>query len=196
MTDEKKIIAEAQQGKESAFAQLVELHQKKVYNLAYRMTGNHEDAMDVSQEAFLKAWKALPNFKGDSSFSTWMYRLTTNAAIDFLRKQKPKDSLTSTYEADEEGTELQIPDTSISPETALMHKELGEFIQEGMSKLPSHQKEVLILREMEGLSYQEISSTLAVDLGTVKSRIARARTTLRSFLLKKDMSPDQKRKDK
>ncbi|MFI3255650.1 MAG: sigma-70 family RNA polymerase sigma factor [Eubacteriales bacterium] len=195
--DEKNLVKQAQQGDESAFAQLIEENQKKVYRLAYRMTGNHEDALDISQEAFFKAWRALPNFKGESSFSTWIYRLTSNSAIDLLRKQQRQahDSLTSPFQEDEEGTELQIPAEDISPEDALIHKEMGEMIAEGLEVLSPTHKEVLLMREMDGLSYQEISTTLGLDLGTVKSRIARGRKNLRDFLCQKDEGDSKKKKN-
>lgn len=191
--EEESCVAQAKNGSQEAFALLVEQHQGKVYNLAYRMTGNVEDAMDVSQEAFLKAWQALPNFKGESSFSTWMYRLTSNCAIDLLRKQKrkPHGSLTSDFLEDEEGMEMQIPDLRYDPAMALEQKELGDSIQKGLTLLPPHHRDVLVMREMEGLSYQEISTTLALDLGTVKSRIARGRATLRKFLTKEKMNPKE-----
>ncbi len=195
--EEKSLVALAKDGDETAFSKLVEENQQRVYRLAFRMTGNHEDALDVSQEAFFKAWRALPNFKGESSFSTWIYRLTSNTAIDLLRKKQrtPYDSLTSTFEG-EEGTELLVPDTKVSPEEALIHKELGGMIEEGLATLPPHYQEVLVMREMEGLSYQEISTTLDLYLGTVKSRIARGRGRLRKFLQKgnsKNMDTGQKK---
>lgn len=186
------LVLAAKQGDTQAFEQLILQNQSKVYNLAYRMTGNSEDALDVSQEAFIKAWQALPNFKGESSFSTWMYRLTSNCAIDLLRKhkRKPQSSLTTNYLEDEEGSELQIPDQRFDPSHALQHKELGNAIEKGLRLLPPHHRDVLIMREIDGLSYHEISTTLALDLGTVKSRIARGRMALRKFLTKENMTPD------
>ncbi len=181
----KTLVERAKEGDETAFAQLVEENQKRMYHLAYRMMGNHEDALDVSQEAFFKAWRALPNFKGESSFSTWLYRLTSNTAIDHLRKRKDALSLTTDFEEQDQGNEMDIEDKGVSPENALIQKEIKEEIQEGLDKLPAHHRQVLVLREMFGMSYQEISTTLALDLGTVKSRIARGRKTLREFLQKK-----------
>ncbi len=185
MIDEQKCINEAKNGSQEAFAQVVEAHQKRVYQLAFRMMGNHEDAQDVVQEAFFKAWSALPNFKGDSQFSTWMHRLTSNTAIDHLRKKKDTLSLTMDYPEQEEGSEMQLVDGGQSPGEVLEQKELRQWIQEGLGQLTDVHRVVLILREVEGLSYQEISTTLDVDLGTVKSRIARGRKTLRDFLKKK-----------
>lgn len=190
--EDKSLVDQARNGSQEAFAQLIAQNQTKIYNLAYRMTGNHEDALDVSQDAFIKAWQALPNFKGDSSFSTWVYRLASNTAIDLLRKQKRKaeNSLTTDYADDDEGTEIQIPDSRTEPAAAFATKELSTTIQRGLELLPPHHREVLIMREIQGLSYQEISTTLDVDLGTVKSRIARGRNTLRKFLQKENMTPE------
>lgn len=186
---ERQYVAEGKNGSETAFRHLVEENQKRIYNLAYRMMGNHEDAQDVAQEAFFKAWSALPNFKGDSSFSTWLYRLASNTAIDHIRKKKRQQeySLTTDFPEDEEGTEWQVPDENPSPESSLLHKELGEVIGEGLGKLPEHYRLVLTMRELGGMSYQEIATTLDSDLGTVKSRIARGRTQLREFLIKKEI---------
>lgn len=184
---EKTILEEAKNGSQAAFGQLIEENQKRMYNLAFRMMGNHEDALDVSQEAFFKAWQGLPNFKGESSFSTWLYRLTSNTAIDHLRKKKKETSLTTDFPDQDEGTELQIPDERYCPEESLVQKELGEMIQLGLDALPDHHRQVLIMRELSGMSYQEISTTLDLDLGTVKSRIARGRNGLRQFLKKKGM---------
>lgn len=189
--DEKTLVEQAKQGSKEAFSQLVERNHKKIYNLAYRMTGNGEDALDVSQEAFIKAWQALPNFKGESAFSTWLYRLASNTAIDLLRKEnrKPKTSLTSDFLEDEEGTETQIPDERFSPEKALEQKELSRAVETGLGLLSDQHRQVLVMRELSGLSYQEIATTLELDLGTVKSRIARGRGILKKFLQKEGQEP-------
>lgn len=180
------LVEQAKQGDQKAFAQLIEQNQKRIYSLAFRMTGNHEDALDVSQEAFLKAWKALPNFKEESSFSTWLYRLASNCAIDLIRKHKrqQESSLTTDFQ-DQESAELQVPDERYCPQLALAQKELSTTIQEGLLLLPEHHRQVLVMREISGMSYQEISTTLDLDLGTVKSRIARGRANLRAFFQKK-----------
>lgn len=164
----------------------MEQNQKRIYNLTYRMTGNHSDAQDVTQEAFFKAWRGLPNFKEESSFSTWLYRLASNASIDHLRKEKRREesSLTQTFEDSDQGSELEIPDDGHHPEQVLVEKELRDTIHLGLEQLPDHHRQVLLMREVDGLSYQEIATTLELDLGTVKSRIARGRGTLRKFLQK------------
>ena len=168
-------------GDEDAFAQLVGLHEKKVYGLALRMCGNPEDAADAAQEAFLAAWKGLPRFRGEAGFSTWLYRLTSNAAIDHLRRVKRQRGGVS---LDGGGPGLDAVDDAPSPQAQAEETELREAVAEGLSMLSEDHRQALLLRELRGLSYEEIASELRVDLGTVKSRISRARGSLRKILVK------------
>ena len=168
-------------GDEDAFAQLVGLHEKKVYGLALRMCGNPEDAADAAQEAFLAAWKGLPRFRGEAGFSTWLYRLTSNAAIDHLRRVKRQRGEVS---LDGGGPGLDAVDDAPSPQAQAEETELREAVAEGLSMLSEDHRQALLLRELRGLSYEEIASELRVDLGTVKSRISRARGSLRKILQK------------
>ena len=168
-------------GDEDAFAQLVGLHEKKVYGLALRMCGNPEDAADAAQEAFLAAWKGLPRFRGEAGFSTWLYRLTSNAAIDHLRRVKRQRGEVS---LDGGGPGLDAVDDAPSPQAQAEETELREAVAEGLSMLSEDHRQALLLRELRGLSYEEIASELRVDLGTVKSRISRARGSLRKNLVK------------
>ena len=168
-------------GDEDAFAQLVGLHEKKVYGRALRMCGNPEDAADAAQEAFLAAWKGLPRFRGEAGFSTWLYRLTSNAAIDHLRRVKRQRGEVS---LDGGGPGLDAVDDAPSPQAQAEETELREAVAEGLSMLSEDHRQALLLRELRGLSYEEIASELRVDLGTVKSRISRARGSLRKILVK------------
>ena len=168
-------------GDEDAFAQLVGLHEKKVYGLALRMCGNPEDAADAAQEAFLAAWKGLPRFRGEAGFYTWLYRLTSNAAIDHLRRVKRQRGEVS---LDGGGPGLDAVDDAPSPQAQAEETELREAVAEGLSMLSEDHRQALLLRELRGLSYEEIASELRVDLGTVKSRISRARGSLRKILVK------------
>ena len=168
-------------GDEDAFAQLVGLHEKKVYGLALRMCGNPEDAADAAQEAFLAAWKGLPRFRGEAGFSTWLYRLTSNAAIDHLRRVKRQRGEVS---LDGGGPGLDAVADAPSPQAQAEETELREAVAEGLSMLSEDHRQALLLRELRGLSYEEIASELRVDLGTVKSRISRARGSLRKILVK------------
>ncbi|MCI8651491.1 MAG: sigma-70 family RNA polymerase sigma factor [Oscillospiraceae bacterium] len=178
------LIAAAQSGDQNAFAQLVEAHQGKVYSLSYRMTGNPDDAADLTQEAFLNAWRGLASFHGQSSFSTWLHRLTSNVCIDFLRREKRRTALSMTVEEDEEGRQAEVPDHRFSPEQELERRELRRTVQQGLAALSPEHRRVLVLRELEGLSYQEIAQCLELEEGTVKSRIARARIALKEYLQK------------
>lgn len=184
MTEE-ELIAKAAQGDQDAFAQLLELHKGKVYGLTLRLTGSAEDAMDLTQETFFNAWRGLPRFNGQSKFSTWLYRLATNAAIDFLRREKRRGAVTTVplYTEEESQRALDIPDHRFTPQTELERKELQQAIQRGLERLSDEHRQALVLREVNGLSYAEIAQVLGIEEGTVKSRISRARLALRKVLL-------------
>ena len=168
-------------GDEDAFAELVRLHEKKVYHLALRICGNQEDAADAAQEAFLSAWRGLPNFRGEAGFSTWLYRLTSNAAIDCLRRSRRRREEAS---LDDEGLGLSAVDRAPSPQARAEGAELRRAVLEGLGQLSEDHRQALALRELQELSYEEIAGALGVDIGTVKSRISRARSALRKILLK------------
>ena len=167
-------------------------HEKTVYNLALRMTGNPQDAEDMAQEAFLKAYRSLPEFRGESKFSVWLYRIVSNVCLDHLRKQSRRPSSSLTME-DDDGEEQQydVPDESTSPEKLLEQKLTREAVQRGLNQLPDEQRQILLLRELRGLSYEEIGEALGLEAGTVKSRIFRARKRLCAFLLADGNIPDQ-----
>ena len=180
---EPELIARAKQGDHSAFEQLVRENEKRIYNLTLRMVGNPEDALDLSQEAFLNAWKGLASFKGDSAFSTWLYRLASNACLDFLRsKKRRQDTTGSPLSLDDEEAPPPPADDSSRPDLQLERKERVQALHRALDGLPIHHKQVLVMRELSGLSYQEISDTLNLDLGTVKSRLTRARLALKKIL--------------
>ena len=182
---EQELVRAAQSGDQSAFAHLVTANQAMVYSLAYRMTGNPEDAADLTQEAFLNAWRSLGSFNGQSAFSTWIYRLASNACIVFLRREKRRSSLSMTLEdEDDADRQADLPDDRWSPQRALERREAQEAVRQGLAALSPEHREVLILRELEGLSYTEIAQALDLEEGTVKSRISRARLALRDFLIK------------
>ena len=160
---EQNWIQSARNGDQAAFGELVMKYQKRVYALTVRMCPTPELAEEAAQEAFLSAWQGLPFFRGDSAFSTWLYLLASNACVDLLRREGP--------------------DTRPTPEAAAEQKELRAQIEAGLRTLSPEHREVLILREIQQLSYDEIADALSLDLGTVKSRISRGRRQLRNFLM-------------
>ena len=184
---EQELVALAKQGDQDAFAQLVEANQNKIYSLALRMTGNPEDGADLAQEAFLRAWRSLPSFQEESSFSTWLYKLTSNLCIDFLRKEKRRKAVVTTVSLDDDQDEsppLEVPDHRFTPEAEVEHRELRAAMSRALKVMSEEHRQILILREVEGLSYTEIAELLDVEEGTVKSRLARARISLRNILQK------------
>lgn len=175
--DDRALTARARAGDGAAFAQLVERHQGMVYALALGKTGHPQDAEEVVQTAFLKAWQGLPNFRGEAAFSTWLYRLTANAAVDLLRRRRePALSL-------DDPDLPPIPDQAPSPEELSMAAERRRLLWQAIDQLPESHRLPLVLRELEGLSYREIARALDLEEGTVKSRLARGRLMLRQQLL-------------
>lgn len=181
---EQELVDLARAGDQDAFAQLVRDNQNRIYTLTFRMTGDQEEGADLAQEAFLKAWQGLPSFQGGSSFATWLYRLATNVCIDFLRKQKRHREVEPAVSLDDEDCGWMEPaDWEQDPHRQLERSELSRAVVRGLNTLPAHQRQVLVMRELSGLSYQEIGEALGVDIGTVKSRISRSRLALRKVLL-------------
>ena len=183
MTD-RELVARAGAGDQEAFEQLVRDNQNRVYSLAVRLVGDREEAADLAQEAFLKAWQGLSSFQGESSFATWIYRLTTNVCIDYLRRKKRRQEVEPAVSLDDEDSGWAEPaDAGQDPQRKLEEAERSRALSRGLERLPEHQRQVLVMRELSGLSYQEIGAATGLDLGTVKSRIARARLALRKILL-------------
>ncbi len=175
---EQSWIASARNGDEAAFGELVQKYQKRVYALTVRMCPTPELAEEAAQEAFLSAWQGLPFFRGDAAFSTWLYRLASNACVDLLRKERRHQGTS----LDDDTVGAEIPDTKPTPEEAAETKELRAQIEAGLRQLSPEHRAVLILREIQQLNYEEIADALSLDLGTVKSRISRGRRQLRDFL--------------
>lgn len=188
---EKKIIEKVLGGDANAFEELVLKYEKTVYNLALRMVGDRDDASDMTQEAFIKAYGSLSSFRGDSKFSVWIYRITTNVCLDFLRSKSRKQQVSLTVsDDDDEDAQLDIPDPSSTPEQQLIKKISMQSVEEGLKTLPDKQRQILVMRELGGMSYAEIGAALSLEEGTVKSRIFRARKRLCTFLLDSGNIPD------
>jgi RNA polymerase sigma-70 factor (ECF subfamily) len=194
LDDELKIIRQVLDGDRNAFEELILASQKNVYNLALKMTGNEEDALDISQEAFLKAYRQLSGFRGESRFSVWLYRLTYNICIDFLRK-RPRDGVISLSQQDDDGEsyDLAIPDMRNLPEDIAIRHETRKAIAKSIGELKPRYREILVMREVTGMSYGEIAETLKLGEGTVKSRLSRARINLVNILVEKGTFPDNYR---
>lgn len=188
MTDlkEKELIRRAKQGDMLAFEELILKHEKIVYNVALRMMNHSEDARDISQDVFLKAYKNLANFDERSAFSTWLYRITHNTCIDEMRKRKGKHSysLEEEMESEEGSMQRQIADEGDTPEESLLREEEKGEILQALDTLSGEHKAAIILRDVKGLSYDEIAEILELSMGTVKSRISRARNQLKAEILK------------
>lgn len=188
---EAAVIRKVLNGDTNAYEALVREYEKSVYNLALRMTGNSEDAYDMSQEAFIKAYNSLTTFRGDSKFSVWLYRIVSNVCLDYLRSRSRKPTVSlSTENEDGEEVELDIADEEQTPEKLLERGLTRDAVRRGLLSLPDDHRQILLLREIEGLSYDEISETLGLEVGTVKSRIFRARKKLCAFLINDGNIPD------
>lgn len=182
MMEEKVWIEEARNGDAAAFEQLVRRYEKQVFALTRRMCKNPADAEEAAQDAFLAAWQGLKFFRGESAFSTWLYRLTANACVDLLRREGRHQTAAGAALDDEE-TALELPDESPTPHALTERAELREQLEAGLKALPEEYRTVLVLREVHQQSYDEIAEILSLELGTVKSRISRGRKRLRKFLL-------------
>lgn len=182
--DDRAVIEQVLAGDNDAFGILVERYQTKIYNLALRMCGNEDDAFDLAQESFLRAWRNLGSFQFESAFSTWLFRLCSNICLDFLRAKKRRAAVSLTMTDDEgEENQLEIPDPGKTPEEAVFAAEDRELLTRALNELPADQREILTLRAIDDLSYSEIARILNLQEGTVKSRLSRARTALRKKLL-------------
>lgn len=179
--DERKLIQLASGGDASAFNRLMEAHEKRMYAVALRMCANREDAQDCLQEAMLRIYRSIGSFKGQSSFSTWAYRITMNTCLDELRRRKNKQntSLDSLLEVGWSPT-----DGGNAPEDHAIQSETRRALQRAIHELPEDMRSAIILRDIHGLSYDEIAQSLDVNVGTIKSRISRGRDKLREILKK------------
>ena len=183
MLREQELVKRAKAGDEEAFEELVSLYEKKIYNMGLRYTGNQQDALDICQDVFLRLFRFISQFNEESSFSTWIYRIASNVCKDCVRKsQKIMEISFEVRDEEDGGYEINVSDLRFSPESDFQRKELRMAIVQGISALPEKYREIIIMRDINGMSYSEIGKCLGLEEGTVKSRIARARDKLREFL--------------
>jgi len=181
-TDE-KLVRAAQEGDTRAFDELVNRYKEKVYRLSYKILRHEEDAAEALQDAFLSAFRGIKNFKVESTFSTWLYRIATNAALMRYRKRREGHiSLEQSQSRQPDAEPLAIPDWSAQPLDELLDSETREVRQEGIDRLPEDLRTVFVLRDVEGLSNAEVADVLELSIAAVKSRLHRARVTLRDRL--------------
>ena len=189
--EDREVIQRVLEGDNDAFGLLVEKYQTKVYNLALRMCGNEDDAFDLSQESFLRAWRSLGSFQFEASFSTWLFRLSSNICLDFLRAKKRRATVSLTMVSDEdEETQLDLPDAGPTPEEVALAADDRRLLAEALNSLPADFRQIITLRAIDDLSYTQIAEILGIQEGTVKSRLSRARTALRNKLLQNGNNSD------
>src|SRR5258708_39865020 len=180
---DEQLVRAAQQGDMAAFEELVARHRDKIYARAFSMMRNEEEAIDLSQEAWIKGWQRLRQFQGEAGFATWMTRIVINLCLDQLRKQK-RQRAESIEAMDEEsgGVERQMPVVTVNPTAGLERTELRQRIDRGLSQLSHEHRTVLVLHEFEEMEYKEIAKTMGCSIGTVMSRLFYARRKLAGLL--------------
>lgn len=177
--DDVLLVSASKRGDQDAFAQLVQRHQRRVFNLVFRMLQDYEEASEITQEAFLAAWQGLPTFRGDARFSTWLHRIAYNSALKQVEQRKRDRALQSAMQAEqviaEAGNEGRM-------EADLEQHAQQEFIRENLATLPTKYRVVLTLRHIQDMTYEEMAEILAVPVGTIKTHLFRARNLLKQRL--------------
>lgn len=183
--EERKLIERAGRGDVAAFDVLVRRYERSVYNTAYRLSGSYDDASDIAQEAFVRAWNNLKSFRGDSAFSTWLYRIATNVFLDDRKKKRARrehQSLDEALDLDESSVSRQFEDPSPGPAELAEADERQRIMEAAIATLPDAQRVMVVLYHTQGLAYEEIAEITQMPMGTVKSRLNRARLALRDRL--------------
>ncbi len=184
MTNEQLLIEGAKKGDINAFELLISPYTKQLLNYNFRLLNNREDAEDALQNTYIKVYNSIKTFQGNSSFKTWLYKIATNVCLDQLRKEKNTTNVSLSQTTPDGEYEIQIADDTYSPELAAKKKAALDALNSAMEKLEDDQKIAVSLRDIHGLSYDEIAQATETTIGTVKSRINRARSNLRKFLEK------------
>jgi RNA polymerase sigma-70 factor (ECF subfamily) len=179
--DDRRLIAECLGGRRDAFGELVTRYQARLFNAALRLVQSHDDAADVVQDAFMSAFQSLHAFKGDSEFFTWLFRIAFNTAISLKRKKRPTLSLEA--QTGETGLDPDDPSEYVKPGVALQRTEDERQLSTAIARLSPEHREVLLLKDIDGLKYEEIAELLGVPIGTIRSRLHRARLELRDLLV-------------
>ncbi len=180
---DEEMVKRVQQGNSEAFEELVRRYERKVYNITYRILGNEEDATEALQDTFLRAYRFLPKFGFKSSFYTWLYRIATNVSLTKLRRRKRMEMVSLDAPLpDSEDLRFDVPDTGQTPEEVFAQKRLREKLDQAVRELPEEYRAVVILRDLEGLSNEEVGRILKLSVPAVKSRLHRARLALREKL--------------
>ncbi|HHV77481.1 MAG TPA: sigma-70 family RNA polymerase sigma factor [Syntrophothermus lipocalidus] len=183
----KDLVKKAQAGDLEAFEKLVITHQDKVFSHCYRLTGNYDDAQDLAQEVFVRAYKAIGSFRSDADLGTWLYRIAVNQYLNWRRQEKDNViSLDEPVEMTDGEVTRQVAAAAEDPLEEVERGELRELVLAGLARLPAEFRAALTLREFEGLSYEEIAEVMNCSVGTVRSRLNRARKALREFLKLQD----------
>lgn len=179
------LIQRCKQGDRSAFDDLIRCYERRVYNYAYRLCGRYDDANDLASETFVRVFNSVNSFRGDSSFITWLFRIVTNVYLDDKKRKRsrPAESLDEMLELEESTVVRQIEDTAPTPPQKAESTERTEIIQRAIESLPDYQRMMIVLYHSEGRSYEEIAEVLKLPIGTVKSRLNRARMSLRQLLI-------------
>ena len=182
--DDLSLVNRCKEGDQRAFKVLVERYQRKVYAVAYGMLKDREESMDVVQEAFVKVHRYLDNFKGDSSFYTWLYRITSNLCIDRIRSRRGDAQFDERIGDDGDASEAGFLSSQLgtNPQKSALRRELAEKMQEALQQLPEKHREILLLREVEGMSYEDLAKVLDIPKGTVMSRLFHARSKMQKLL--------------
>lgn len=181
---ERLLIERCKRGERDAFDTLIRAYEKRVYNLAYRLSGHYDEANDISVDAFIRVFQAIKMFRGEANFSTWLFRIVTNVYFDRRKRMQNKQhlSLEEYIELEENSVARQIEDPSPTPDKIAELNERSDLLQQAIQSLPDYQRVMIVLYHKEGLSYEEIAAVLSMKIGTVKSRLNRARLMLREKL--------------
>ena len=183
--DDGVLIERSQKGDRNAFDDLIRKHEKRAYQYAFRLTSNPEEAGDVVADAFVRVYSALHNFKGQSAFTTWLYRILTNCFLDMRKREKsrPTTSLEAALVTDDGDLERQVQDDAPTPHAQAEKSERERAVEKAVTHLPEYQQAMIMMYHVENLSYEEIAEALDLPIGTVKSRLNRARLSLREILI-------------